>query len=187
MKREYSLFESFSKHGVWWLPSRPEDRVRGDLVFDGNSTKLKLFGAFEGTESISVERDLEIIFGSCGNEDVTLLNCGLGERLDVMRDSITSTWWCQFALIGLHAVGGLEHGFIQAEVRFTGLEYWIADKPIEDRFPADPNDQLRTFRIEHHHEGTRDFDVPAINASIGLTAACNQKGAGYNPHTHLES
>jgi hypothetical protein len=179
MKRDYSLFESFTKHGVWWLPSRPEDRVRGDLVFDGKKTELKLFGAFEGTESISVEQNLEIIFGSCGKEDVTLLNCGLGERWDVMRDSITSTWWCQFALIGLHAVHGLEHHFIQAEVRFTGLEYWIADKPIKDRFPADPIDQLRTFRIEHHHEGPRYFDVQAINARIGLAASCNQEFAGY--------
>lgn len=179
MKRDYSLLDGFTKHGVWWLPSRPEDRVRGDLGFDGDHTELKLYGAFEGTESVFVNRDEEIILGSCGDEDVTLLNCGLGERWDVMKDSITSTWWCQFALIGLHAFGGLEHGFTQAEVRFTGLEHWIADKPIKDRFPADPNDRLRTFRIEHHHECPRDFDVPAINASIGLTASCNQQGAGY--------
>lgn len=107
MKCEYSLLEGFSKHGVWWLPSRPEDRVRGDLVFDGSNAKLKLFGAFEGTELIFVDRDADIILGSCGDEDITLLNCGLGERWDVMRDSITSTWWCQFSLIGLHADGGL--------------------------------------------------------------------------------
>jgi len=108
MKTEYSLLENFTKHGVWWLPGRPEDRVRGDLVFDGNCAKLKLFGASEGTESVFVNRDAEMILGSCGNEDITLLNCGLGERWDVMKDSITSTWWCQFALIGLHAAGGLE-------------------------------------------------------------------------------
>ncbi|MDZ4851689.1 MAG: hypothetical protein SGI77_20570 [Pirellulaceae bacterium] len=115
MKTEYSLLKNFTKHGVWWLPGRPEDRVRGDLVFDGNDAKLKLFGAFEGTESVFVNRDAEMILGSCGNEDITLLNCGLGERWDVMMDSITSTWWCQFALIGLHAAGGLEHGFIRLE------------------------------------------------------------------------
>jgi hypothetical protein len=179
MKCDYSLLVSFTKHGVWWLPSRPEDRVRGDLVFDGDHTRLKLYGAFQGTETVFVYRDEEIILGSCSDEDVTLLNCGLGERWDVMKDSITSTWRCQFALIGLHAFGGLDHAFTQAEVRFTGLEHWIADNPFENRFPSDPNDRLCTFRIEHHHECPRDFDVPAINASIGLAASCEQKGAGY--------
>ncbi len=179
MKREYSLLESFTKHGVWWLPSRPEDRVRGDLAFDGDRTKLNLFGAFPGTESNFVDREAEIIHGSCGDEDITLLNCRLGGRRDIMRDSITSSWWCQFTLLGLHADGGPNHEFTHAEVRFTGLEHWIGDEPITDEFPPDAKDPLRTFRIEHHHEESRDFDVPVINANIGLTASCNQNGVGY--------
>ncbi len=179
MKRDYSLLESFTKHGVWWLPSHPEDRVRGDLVFDGKHTRLKLFGVFQGTESIFGNREVETIFGACANEAVTLLDCRLGGRWDIMTGSITSTWSCQFSILGLHTSGNLAPIFTHSEARFTGLEHWIADDPIEDQFPPDPNDSLRTFRIEHHHEVPRDFDVPAIDASIGLTASCNQKGADY--------
>jgi hypothetical protein len=179
MKRDYSLFESFTKHGIWWLSGRPEDRVRGDLVFHEDHTKLKLFGAFEGTESVFVSRNDYVILGSCGEEDITLLNCGLRGSWDVMKDPITSTWWCQFALIGLHAIGGFDHGFTDAEVRFTGLEYWIGDDPIVDQFPPDAEYPLRTLRIEHNHEEPRDFDVTVIDANFGLTASCNQSGADY--------
>lgn len=179
MNNDYSLFESFTKHGVWWLPSSPETRIRGNLLFDGDKIQLELFGVFQGAESLVVERNFEVIFGSCGREDVTLINCLYSGCDNSVTDSITSTWYCDFCLLGMHTEHGREHKFTRGEVRFSGLEEWIGDEPINDRFLPDPEDQLRTIRIEHRHEDIRQFNVKAIRAKLRFQAICEQQGTGY--------
>lgn len=179
MTNDYSLFDRFTKHGVWWLPSSPETRIRGNLEFDGDKIELELFGVFQGAESLVVERNFEVIFGSCGREDVTLINCGLVQRRNITRESRTSSIRCRFALIGFHAMGGVEQEFTRAHVRYTGLEDWIGDTPITDNFEPDPSNPSRTLKLEHHFHERCDFDIPSINASLGLTSTCCQTGTGY--------
>ncbi|XZE55889.1 HEPN domain-containing protein [Planctomycetaceae bacterium SH139] len=179
MQGDYSLYDRISKHGIWWNPESPDECIRGDIKYDGDRLRLKLYGAFAGTDSIHINRELPRILGRCGNEDVTLLNCHLGSRQNIQSASITTEWRPRFAIIGLHVTSGGGALFDEAQVRFTGLEDWIGDRPFTDSTRHEHSDPLVTFKVEHRHAEPRDFDVQSLDAQIGLTANCTQHGSGY--------
>ena len=42
-KKELSLFDGFQDKAVWWFPNRPDARLPGVLVRDGENFTLELF------------------------------------------------------------------------------------------------------------------------------------------------
>jgi hypothetical protein len=132
--------------GRWFLPSNPEDKVSGRLVFLPNEgITLELIGCFKEQDNIllschGVESWIQVIQGegyegySFGDKykKVTLLNCWVFAVNACASAFFPITKYsCRYMVVGtlLSSVGDLRFNSIQ--IGFTELNCWLPPRMIE--------------------------------------------------------
>jgi hypothetical protein len=115
--------------GDWWLPDKPELKVKGTLdISQDNRAVLELMGALtEIGPGKPLEFRPEIILGiSIGGTRITLHKCiQFHPTLNLGTGAKASSFYASMVFLGEHFNDSRELKFKALYVEFDGLDYWV--------------------------------------------------------------
>ena len=160
-----------SLQGAWWLPDRPDRRVAGDLVLDGDAFDLRLDGQLfpvEFTESQVVGvrpewKTIDVVHGRTRDDlAMTLATCE-GLVLPVPEGPDVSgreTYTPQACFVGAHLADPLL--FSSASVQMDALAAWVEPPSML----ADPGRTWEETRLNPRQQILDTAGIPQGTASV---------------------
>ena len=178
---DYSLLTGFEKEGEFWLPERPDDRIRGVLKFvPGDETMVRLSSQFMLTDASGQLQDrFPLMLG-------TLME---GPRLTLLKPSVRqSSFGCGFAgpctmhvsavLVGEHFLEPSSTGFARCQMGLTALETWSCRSPIDTDSPGKLM-RGEPYTATYRRPRDAEFGIPSLDLLVRLESSFLQ-----SPGTH---
>lgn len=141
MAKTYSLYDSFTHEGFWWLSDKPEEQVAGTLTFSqAEGARLQLLGMFGGM--LAFNRDMNersTIHGIIKNgKPITLLDAFVKNRQVNVPGIMNEQYYAHLLCIGYHFSSDEDDLFRKSYFRFERLEEWLVTSPFEHEWEFDP-------------------------------------------------
>ena len=122
------LDQKLEYKGYWYLPSNPDNKVAGVLMyFPNEKIVLELIGCFEEytLEILKKGEEEDIIYGRTEDgKDITLLNTIRSLKLNTRAEFPIVRYTCDFMVIGTHVNGLDEKRNYWATARIPELTLW---------------------------------------------------------------
>jgi hypothetical protein len=166
----YPLDEPYSVSGDWYVPQRPNHKIRGTLHFPPGRIVLELLDTFapplEGAIYGNEKYDLPRICcqSSCG-EPVTLISATrMGVSLNIGRTGFRQpeSFLGGVAIVGMEAAD--DPLLVELSCRVPGLALWLCRPTVQASYETDDNGLSMTFRVMPLAAET--VRIPALNAKL---------------------
>lgn len=157
--------------GLWFLPSEPENKIGGILIFDSYKTiKLEVFGYFDdGGERIDLveaftkpNQTLQILHGiTHDNKMITLINCYESKNINYVNSVTISTYDCKFILDGIHLLSGDQLYFNTITLHAPILPHWKHPAILQNTFHFDEDGKAKKVQISSDQDSywEKAFDI----------------------------
>lgn len=113
--------------GLWWLPSRPDNKVAGTLTFSNqDGIELKLIGSLEDIEGLNnIHQRHSVIWGITSDaKSITLSGCyAAGFRMG-LPGFVSRDYWIHLCFIDIHLTEEQLH-FKRLVVSYSRLIDWV--------------------------------------------------------------
>lgn len=130
------MYESFSKKGYWYLPSKEDQKIAGVLSYEpGEGSKLELFGSLNGNSvddhfknlRDDLNYDTPVIYGKTSdNTEFTLFNCLNTRSTRNFSAEFPVTYYSSDLLISGVLLQDIEAEiFDECTFRFTTFSSWL--------------------------------------------------------------
>jgi hypothetical protein len=163
----------FELKGLWWDPQRPDTRIPGVLIYDCGSITLDLFGLLGDrtpAELGQVQSFMPpLIYGRAEGEYISLYNTTETRRsffipsAEDAGDEYSSVC-ASILVVGCHAPPLNDLRVPSIRVRYTGLEEWLHQAPIQDDNGKE-NDKS-TIGLRFRFPEKLEVTLPALNTRL---------------------
>ncbi len=145
------------EHGLFWLPSNPEEKVDGAITLDHEyGTILTAYGQLG--QRVPEMGKQQAIHGVLAGEYIKLVNCFVtNQRMNVEEFAATeeTTWHCQFAFRGDEYSGDMPNRIKSVEANIESLGDWtpgfegiqLAEDQLSLSWPASQPDQAARWDL----------------------------------------
>jgi len=141
MAQTFSLDDSFTHDGFWWVSDKPEDQVAGTLTFSQEEgARLQMLGMFGGMLAFNRDMNEQItIHGVSKNgKPITLLDAFVKNRQMSLPGIMNEQYYAHFLCVGHHFGSDEDDIFSKSFFRFERLEEWLVTSPFEREWEFDP-------------------------------------------------
>lgn len=168
-RMQHTLFDSFEKKGVWWLPDYPDNKFPGILNYDAGNIKLELFGSLRPPERQAYNDSSlftpSLIMGLCDSQYYSLYRTVEKSRsLPVPGSQPRSTFNARFLFKGLGFEAPEDLTFLSASINFSDLENWLHQEAIFTK--TFKRRSKRVEQKEYRHPKPFRVSIPTLNATI---------------------
>ena len=170
--------------GYWFLPSNPDNKVAGVLIYYPNEKiELELLGCFgEYSWNILDENDEEdIIYGKTAeNKEITLIDNFRSLKINFSADFPIVRYTCSYMVIGKHVKGLDEKRSYWAKARIPELSFWCQPMAIATTMTFDKNNNSKMINMSFSAEfRSRKNDIISVKVN-GDTTVKVKKAVRYN-------
>lgn len=181
MEKVFKLAEKFKIGGYWWLPSRPEKRIYGKLIYlPENVTELELEGSFKESLKETFEYiSAPLIYGETTNGiSCTMIDAHEKSQNVHSSGNVVSIFFCNKLLIGNELLDPESALFESALVQFTDFSTWLSHSPFNVKFP-DYKSNRRIYKISYTMPNLINMPVKSINATIKFEPSILSRGESH--------
>lgn len=170
--------------GYWWLPSEPDNKVAGVLMYYPNEKiVLELLGCFgEYSLVMLTGNDQEnVIYGKTAeNKEITLINNIRSLKINSSADFPIVRYTCNYMMIGKHVKGLDEKRSYWATARIPELTLWCQPGAITTTTSFDKNNNSTMTNLSFSTEFRSRKDIINSVKVNENTAVKIKKGVRYN-------
>lgn len=156
--------------GLWFLPSDPENKIGGLLVFDSHKNiTLELFGYFNGCEEIDLldaftkpNQPLKIIHGiTIDNKVISLINCYESKNINYVNAVNLTTYDCKYLLEGTHLLSAEQLYFNTITLNAPILPIWKQPGILQNTFYFDEDGKTKKVQVSADRDSywEKTFDI----------------------------
>jgi len=164
-----NLSDRFEVKGYWWTPEKPERKAPGVLTYDAGVIELELFGSIRDQPNVQTGPaesvfTLPLVLGLAEGDYITLYRVvEKGRRFTSAGDDYSS-FRAFYLIVGCHVLAETDLQFHWVRIRFAGLEEWLFQNPIEQRFTTEDERNVihQTFRFPAAFEA----ELPELDARL---------------------
>ena len=144
------LDQKLEYKGYWYLPSAPDNRVAGELIYYPNEKiVLELLGCF-GEYGNNQE---DVIYGrTADGKEITLINNIRSLKINSSADFPLVRYSCNFMVIGKHVKGLDEKRSYWATARIPELSFWCQPEAITTTMFFDKNNNWKMTNLSFSTE-----------------------------------
>jgi hypothetical protein len=174
LKDMHSLFEDFEYKGFWWLPTDPENKVPGTLIYkSGDRMMLELLGSLsEDEQNSNALKNHTIVQGVAEGHRICTLQRLLHTNSSFIggNEAYRSSYIVNRLFEGKHFASPDEIRFSSISINYTSLEDWITDCPYEEGHEKDESSQTLTITASRKVPyPVFEVNVPSISATISAS------------------
>lgn len=154
--------------GRFWIPDRPEKRIRGRLKYrTGNTCKLELQGAFGEVEGQALDFEqasaFDVLLGeTMAGEKVTLVGCVQSDSFQ-SDNGVTSGFMVDSLIVGAHLETERGAAFMHAETTWDLLNEWFQHRQFK-LAPGASGESI--VQDQPEHQVLFSHRVESLNATI---------------------
>ena len=180
MCKNINLDRKLEYKGYWYLPSTPNIKVAGTLIYYPNEKIiLELIGSFD--DDIFNDNEEHLIYGNTSDaKAITLVKCSKFSSLNFSAGFPIVRYRCDYLLIGKHIDGLDEKRQYSANIRIPVLSYWCHPEALQTRLSFDKNSkQISQISISFHTKNENNKDIICNVQVNDNTSIILKKGIDY--------